>query len=149
MARIENVELTTLCLVRDGDNYLLQNRLKSDWAGFSLPGGHIEAGESIVESVIREVKEETGLTIYNPKLCGIKQFPIENGRYLVFLFVADEFDGNIVSSSEGKMYWINKNQLDNYNLVPDFHELLKVMLDDNLNEFQYVVENNIWKALLK
>ena len=149
MARIENVELTTLCLVRDGDNYLLQNRLKSDWAGFFLPGGHIEAGESIVESVIREVKEETGLTIYNPKLCGVKQFPIESGRYLVFLFIADKFDGNLVSSSEGKMYWINKNQLDNYNLVPDFHELLKVMLDDKLNEFQYVIENDTWKALLK
>ena len=87
MAHTETVELTTLCLVRSGDNYLLQNRLKKDWPGFSLPGGHVEKGESIVSSVIREVKEETGLSIFNPKLCGIKQFPVENGRYLVFLFI--------------------------------------------------------------
>ena len=149
MAHTENVELTTLCLVRSGDNYLLQNRLKKDWPGFSLPGGHVEKGESIVSSVIREVKEETGLSIFNPKLCGIKQFPVENGRYLVFLFIADEFEGEVVSSSEGEMHWININNLDDYNLVPDFHDLLKVMLDDNMNEFQYVIENNEWKAILK
>ena len=149
MAHTENVELTTLCLVRSGDNYLLQNRLKKDWPGFSLPGGHVEKGESIVNSVIREVKEETGLSIFNPKLCGIKQFPVENGRYLVFLFVADEFEGEVVSSSEGEMHWINKNNLDDYNLVPDFHDLLKVMLNDNMNEFQYIIENNEWKAILK
>ena len=149
MAHTENVELTTLCLVRSGDNYLLQNRLKKDWPGFSLPGGHVEKDESIVSSVIREVKEETGLSIFNPKLCGIKQFPIENGRYLVFLFIADEFEGEVVSSSEGEMHWVNKNNLDNYNLVPDFHDLLKVMLNDNMNEFQYIIENNEWKAILK
>ena len=149
MAHTETVELTTLCLVRSGDNYLLQNRLKKDWPGFSLPGGHVEKGESIVSSVIREVKEETGLSIFNPKLCGIKQFPIENGRYLVFLFIADEFEGEVVSSSEGEMHWINKNNLDDYNLVPDFHDLLKVMLNDNMNEFQYIIENNEWKAILK
>ena len=149
MAHIENVELTTLCLVRSGDNYLLQNRLKKDWPGFSLPGGHVEKGESIVSSVIREVKEETGLSIFNPKLCGIKQFPVENGRYLVFLFVTDEFEGEVVSSSEGEMHWVNKNNLDDYNLVPDFHDLLKVMLNDNMNEFQYIIENNEWKAILK
>jgi len=59
-----------------------------------------ESGESIVDAVIREMKEETGLTIQNPKLCGIKQFPIEGGRYLVFLFRANRFTGEVVSSDE-------------------------------------------------
>ncbi len=80
MSKTENAELTVLCLLRDDDRYLLQNRVKKDWKGYALPGGHIEAGESIVDAVVREIKEETGLTVLNPKLCGVKQFPIENGR---------------------------------------------------------------------
>ena len=82
MQRTENVELTVLCLIHQNDKYLLQNRLKEDWKGLTLPGGHIEKNESIIDVVIREMKEETGLDIQNPRLCGIKQFPIENGRYI-------------------------------------------------------------------
>ncbi len=154
MKRTEKVELTVLCLIRRGDEYLLQDRIKKDWKGFTLPGGHVEPGESIVDAVIREMKEETGLTVENPKLCGVKQFPIsgesgENGRYLVFLFVADRFSGEIVSSEEGAMHWVKKEDLSKVNLVNDFKELLEVMLDENLNEFQYVIENGKWKVVQK
>ncbi len=149
MARTENVELTVLCLVHNEDAYLLQNRVKDDWKGYTLPGGHIESGESIVDAVVREIKEETGLTILNPRLCGVKQFPIEGGRYIVFLFSADEYEGELISSEEGDMHWINKDELSNVNLVSDFNMLLQVMLDDSLNEFQYVVEGDIWKIILK
>ncbi len=149
MSRLENVELTVLCLIYHNNHYLLQNRIKKDWHGYTLPGGHIEPGESIVEAVIREMKEETGLTIANPKLCGIKQFPIKNGRYLVFLFKTDSYEGELVSSSEGKMYWIHKDELDKVSLVEDFKELIKVMLDDSLNEFQYVIHNEKWDVILK
>lgn len=149
MGRTENVELTALCLIYQGDRYLLQDRVKEDWRGMTLPGGHIEPDESITDAVIREMKEETGLTIHKPKLCGVKQFPIENGRYIVFLFKTDQFEGEIVSSDEGKMLWVSKNELANYNLVPDFDSLIEVMLSDELTEFQYVVENDVWKAVLK
>ena len=91
--RTENVELTVTCLVHKEEEYLLQDRIKDDWKGYTLPDGHIEEGESIVDAVIREMKEETGLTILNPHLCGVKQFPIEDGRYIVFLFETDEFEG--------------------------------------------------------
>ena len=149
MGRTEQVELTTLCLIHEGDRYLLQDRVKADWKGYTLPGGHVEPGESIVDSVIREMKEETGLTIRNPKLCGIKQFPIEGGRYLVFLFHTEEFDGELSSSEEGKMHWVDKADLSKVNLVNDLRELLDVMLEDKLNEFQYVIEAGKWVAQLK
>jgi len=149
MSRTENVELTVLCLIHKGDEYLLQDRVKKDWKGFTLPGGHVEKGESIVDAVIREMKEETGLTIFNPKLCGVKQFPIIDGRYIVFLFRADEFEGEVVSSEEGAMHWVNKAELSSVNKVNDLDELLQVMFDENLSEFQYIVEGNKWKITLK
>lgn len=149
MKRTENVELTVLCLIHKNDKYLLQDRVKKDWKGYTLPGGHIEKGESIVDAVVREMKEETGLTVYNPKLCGVKQFPLDDGRYIVFLFCADEFSGQVISSEEGTMHWVNKDDLSNVNTVEDFPELLRVMLDENLSEFQYVIEDNKWKIILK
>ena len=154
MKRTENVELTVLCLIRSGDEYLLQDRIKKDWKGFTLPGGHVEPGESIVDAVIREMKEETGLTVEHPKLCGVKQFPLkgdggESGRYLVFLFVADKFSGEVISSEEGAMHWVKKEDLPKVNLVNDFTELLEVMLDENLSEFQYVVKDGKWKVVQK
>ena len=149
MGRTEQVELTTLCLIHKGDRYLLQDRIKADWKGFTLPGGHVEPGESIVDSVIREMKEETGLTIRNPKLCGIKQFPIEGGRYIVFLFRTEEFEGELISSEEGKMHWLDKEDLLKVYLVNDLRELLDVMLEDQLTEFQYVIEDGKWVARLK
>lgn len=146
MGRTENVELTVLCLIHKDNLYLLQDRIKKDWKGYTLPGGHVEPGESIVDAVVREMKEETGLTVKNPRLCGVKQFPIktaeqEDGRYMVFLFEADTFEGEIVSSEEGQMHWIKKEELKNVNLVNDFEELLEVMLDETMSEFQYVIQN--------
>ncbi|MBQ9141706.1 MAG: 8-oxo-dGTP diphosphatase [Lachnospiraceae bacterium] len=154
MKRTEEVELTVLCLIHKDGQYLLQDRVKKDWKGFTLPGGHIEPGESIVDAVIREMKEETGLTVVKPRLCGVKQFPLkegkyENGRYLVFLFVVDEFHGEMSSSEEGKMHWVKKEDLSKVNLVSDFEELLQVMLDDDLSEFQYIVEDGKWSVVQK
>lgn len=149
MERTEKVELTVLCLVYNEEAYLLQDRIKEDWKGYTLPGGHVEPGESIVDAVVREMKEETGLTIRTPRLCGVKQFPIEGGRYIVFLFRANQYEGELLSSEEGAMHWISKEGLSDVNLVNDFNELLQVILDDTLNEFQYVLENDTWNIVLK
>lgn len=149
MGRCEQVELTVLCLIHKGDQILLQNRVKADWRGYTLPGGHIEPGESIVEAVRREMKEETGLTILNPELRGVKQFPIDGGRYLVFLFRADEFEGELVSSEEGQMEWIDRRNLAHISTVNDFEELLAVIDGDRLTEFMYVLDGDTWNVELK
>ena len=149
MGRCENVELTTLCLLTDGDRILLQNRVKADWRGYTLPGGHIEPGESIVDAAVREMKEETGLTVLNPTLCGVKQFPIDEGRYIVFLFRADRFEGELLSSEEGQMEWVERAALPSLSTVKDFAELLSVMERGDLSEFLYVPDGDHWNVVLK
>lgn len=147
--RTEQVDLTVLCLIHQEDRYLLQDRVKENWKGCTLPGGHIEPGESIVDAVIREMKEETGLTIQSPRLCGVKQFPIEGGRYLVFLFETDRFEGELSDSEEGKMRWVKISELPQENLVADFDDLIDVMLSDRLTEFQLIVEKDTWIPVKK
>lgn len=149
MSRTEMTELTVLCLIIDGDKVLLQNRVKEDWKGYTLPGGHVEPGESFVDAVIREMKEETGLDIKNPRLAGVKQFPIKDGRYIVFLFRTSEFTGSVVSSDEGQMEWVDINKLSEYETVDDFEELLEVINNPNLSEFQYLVEGDIWTVSIR
>ena len=95
------------------------------------------------------MKEETNLDVVHPQLCGVKQFPIENGRYVVFLFKSNEFSGELKSSDEGEMIWVNRNELSNLSLVADFKELLDVMENDQYSEFQYVIDNDEWIVHLK
>ena len=147
--KTENVELTVLCLLQVGSRILLQNRVKEDWKGYTLPGGHVEPGESFVDAVIREMKEETGLDIISPKLAGIKQFPIKNGRYIVLLFKAEKYTGSIKSSDEGAVEWIETDSLSGINTVSDFHDLMKVFNDPELTEFQYIVNGDDWIVNLK
>lgn len=142
--RAEVCELTTVCLIRDGDRYLLQNRVKEDWLGYALPGGHVEPGESITASVIREMKEETGLDITNPKLKGIKQFKTGFGRYMVFIFLATDFTGEIKASEEGKVEWVESKNISNLNTVPNLDRVIEIAtLDDGYaHEMSYNLLND-------
>lgn len=150
MARSEAAIFTNMCMVSDGNgNILVQDRKNPDWPGLTFPGGHVESGESFVESVIREVWEETGLTIENPILCGIKQFQTENDeRYVVLFYKADRFSGALKSSDEGEVFWIPRNTLKNYYLADDFEDMVKIFESENLSEFFYFKDDGAWRMKL-
>lgn len=139
MARAESAVFTNMCMVTDGaGNVLVQDRKNPDWPGVTFPGGHVEIGESFVESVIREVREETGLTVGNPMLCGIKQFQdLKGNRYVVLLYRADRFSGELSSSEEGEVYWLKRSELENRVLADDFETMLRVFEEPALSEVQY------------
>ena len=151
MAKTERAIFTNMCMITDGHgNVLVQDKLDPDFRGLTFPGGHVEPGESFVESVIREVREETGLTIADPVLCGIKQFPTESGaRYVVLFFKATKFTGEIQSSDEGLVYWLPRSELPNQKLALDMLDMIRVMESENLSEFMYYQENGIWKYTLR
>ena len=143
MSRATSTILTNLCLIEDTSTnkvvlqYRSPERYKK-WSGYAFPGGHIEEGESLVESVIREVYEETGLTIADPKLVAVKDWePDEGGRYIVFCYKATEFTGQLRSSDEGEVSWVEKDQLEKLDLSYDMLPLLEVMEDPDLSEFFY------------
>ena len=143
MSRATSTVLTNLCLVEDLDNgkvvlqYRSPERYKK-WSGYAFPGGHIEEGESLAESVIREVYEETGLTIADPKLVAVKDWSLDDGgRYIVFCYKATKFTGQLRSSEEGEVSWVKKDQLEKLDLSYDMLPLLEVMEDPDLSEFYY------------
>lgn len=120
--------LTNMVMIYKDEKILVINRKKSDWPGLSFPGGHVEKDESIEESVYREIKEETGLTLNSVKLCAIKEWKLEeNNRYLGFLYKSDDFNGNFHSSKEGEIFWINKKDINKYPLSDDFEELFELI----------------------
>lgn len=146
MSRTCPVEITVMCMVYDHDKILVQDRKKQDWPGISFPGGHLEAYESFTDAVIREVKEETGLTICHPVMCGMKDWYNDDGsRYMVVFFRTNEFSGELCSSEEGEVFWLSLDDLKNHKLGLDFEEMLEIFRRDDLSEFFYYQENEEWK----
>ena len=138
MAEAKPVVLTNMCMIRDGEKVLVQIRNDKRWGGAVFPGGHIEDGESITDSVIREVFEETGLTVLSPMLCGVKNFYNGDGdRYIVFLFKADKFTGTLRSSSEGEVLWEEEKKLFELDTVPGFEELYEMFCSSKMSELWY------------
>ena len=150
MDRTERVELTNMCQILDGNgNVLVQEKRSPGWSGMTYPGGHVEPGENVTASVIREVREETGLTIQNPTLRGIKEFFRDDGcRYIVFLYRASRFSGELRSSEEGRVFWMRSGDYGRYDWVPDFDAMRRVFDEDELSEFWYDRSGGGWQIQL-
>lgn len=116
------MKLATLCYIRKNGKTLMLHRVKKandmhegKWNGL---GGKFEDGESPEECAVREVKEECGLNVKNPKLKGILTFPAfsNNETWYVFVFLMTEFDGELIESNEGDLAWIDNEKLFDLNL---------------------------------
>ena len=149
MRSTETVEFTNMCMIRDGDRILVQDRVDPKWPGVTFPGGHVEAGESFTDAVIREVYEETGLTVLHPRLCGIKDWCDGDRRYVVLLYAAERFSGTLRSSDEGEVSWVPLAELPELRLADDMDKLLEVFLREELSEFFYRRKDGEWTAELK
>ena len=149
MERAERVILTNLCMIQSGTKVLVEEKIGKGADGIIFPGGNVEEHEPIVDAVIREMKEETGLAIERPRLCGVKEWINEDGsRYVVFLFTADRFSGEVVSSEEGRVFWVEKDDVLKTNWVWHMDGLMRIMADGEYTEL-FLDAANDWKPVLK
>jgi len=111
------MKLATLCYLRHENKTLMVHRIKKEndihqgkWNGL---GGKIEQGETPEECVIREVYEESGLHIHNPLLRGVLTFPkfAADEDWYAFVFVANEFEGELIDSPEGDLRWVPNEKI--------------------------------------
>lgn len=128
---IEKVVFMNMCMISDNKgNVLALDKVGKNYSGTTFPGGHVEAGETFIESVIREVFEETGLTIKNPKLMGIYHWISGDVRNVGFLYRTDEFEGKLISSDEGRVYWISEKDYLKKSLAPGMQQVWQIMHSD-------------------
>ena len=148
MSKKESVVFTNMCLIYRDDEILVQERTKDDWPGLTFPGGHVKKDENFYDSIIREVKEETNLTLLHPILCGIEEYKKtdDNDRYVILFYKCNEFIGDIKSSNEGKIFWIKRKDLNQYKLSLDLDRILKVIESNDLSELLYYLENGEYKS---
>lgn len=151
MSEYERVIFTNMCMVYDNNGkVLVQDRVSKNWGGITFPGGHVEKAESFSDAVIREVFEETGLEIECPQLCGVKQWHQDDGsRYVVFCYKTNRFKGNLISSEEGEVSWVKLEDMPKMKLARGMEYMLKLFLEDDINEHCFRNENGQWVNVLK
>lgn len=113
-------KLTTLCYIEKDEKYLMLHRVlkkndinKDKWIGV---GGHFEKGESPEDCLLREVKEETGLTLTSYRFRGLITFTFssqgrETDTEYMCLYTANGYEGELISCSEGNFEWVNKKDV--------------------------------------
>ena len=110
------MKMTTLCYIEKEGKYLMLHRVKKHhdinagkWIGV---GGHVENGETPEECLLREVKEETGLTLTAYRLRGLVTFLSDACEpELMCVFTADAFDGELIECDEGELAWVEKSDV--------------------------------------
>ena len=131
----ERSKLTTLCYIEKDDSYLMLHRVskkhdvnKDKWIGI---GGHFEENESPEECLLREAKEETGLTLTNWSFRGIVTFISEgwDTEYMC-LYTADGYEGEMIPCNEGVLEWVKKEDLLKLNLWEGDKIFLKLLQEN-------------------
>lgn len=119
--------VTNCVLLKDGKVLLLQKPRRGWWVA---PGGKMEQGESIREACIREYREETGIYLKNPSLKGVFTILIKEdnrivSEWMMFTFLANEYEGsNVSSSEEGMLQWHSVEKIHELPMAPgDYHIL--------------------------
>ena len=131
-------ELCNMCMITDPEGrVLVQERLpkpSNTWSGLTFPGGHVEPGETVVASVIREVREETGLTITDVVPTGYIQWynPDRQSQYFVFLFKTSSFSGELKGSVEGNVKWMTLDEMIAGQLAPNMKQYLAVFQNEDI-----------------
>jgi 8-oxo-dGTP diphosphatase len=139
--------LATLCYVkRDGHTLMVYRNKKANdihegkWNGL---GGKFEAGEMPEECVLREIFEESGLSIQNPKLCGLLMFPDFKGNdWYVFVFTANYFTGELIDSPEGRLEWIPDEMIHSLNLWESDHIFMPWIQEGKFFSAKFDYEGN-------
>lgn len=102
----------TVCYLKK-DNQVLMLKFSKKWGHvYAPPGGKFESGESPIDCILREYKEETGLTLHNVKLQGISYWK-DSVEGIIFVYICEEFEGTLTESKEGKLEWIDMEELTN------------------------------------
>lgn len=129
------MKLTTLCYIEKDDCYLMLHRIKKEndlnhdkWIGV---GGKFEPDETPEECLLREVREETGLTLTKYRFRGIVTFLSDEweGEYM-HLFTANEYLGELTECKEGDLVWVPKTQIQNLNLWEGDKIFLRLLEED-------------------
>lgn len=128
--------LTTLCYLEQDGKYLMMHRIKKEhdinegkWIGI---GGHFEKGESPEECLLREAKEETGLTLTSWRFRGIVTFTSDDHptEYMC-LYTADGFEGELTENCwEGVLKWVPKEEVLNLKLWEGDKVFLKLLTEE-------------------
>lgn len=135
MRKKEQAIFTNMVMIRNGSRVALIKRDDPSWCGIALPGGHVEEGETFFDAAVREVWEETGLKVDRLRLCGLKDWIRPDGtRYVVCLYAADRFEGELRSSEEGEVFWAEIDSLSTLPLAPSLEVTLRVYFEDELTE---------------
>ena len=128
------IKLHTFLLYLYRIKMVYSNGASNPWSGLTFPGGHVEPGETVVASVIREVQEETGLTVSNLQNCGYIQWynPIKQSQYFVLLFKTSTFSGKLTGSVEGSVKWMTLKEMLSGKLAPNMTKYLAVFQNENI-----------------
>jgi len=138
---MENPSLSTtignVCFIRDRKNgkVLLLRRNREPMRGlYTGVGGKTLADEGSFESCVREAKEETGLDISGVKLRGVVKTILDgsDSSWILSVYVADGFTGEMTACEEGDLEWVNTDKLDSYALIGFIKILMPLILDESV-----------------